>query len=170
MRDMSLLDKTEISKLKKQSDELTVKLAKLSKDNETLKTDNTLYLSQINELKDQVTATLGSVEMIEQLTLSNLDLESKIDELKETIADLEAINEVNDQLQESAREEEKELRRHLDISETRIREAEKQIELLKYNLADQEKTILKFREKVKLLSVSPGLMIMMMMMMKIYVC
>jgi dynactin 1 len=167
---MSLLDKTEISKLKKQSDELTVKLAKLSKDNETLKTDNTLYLSQINELKDQVTATLGSVEMIEQLTLSNLDLESKIDELKETIADLEAINEVNDQLQESAREEEKELRRHLDISETRIREAEKQIELLKYNLADQEKTILKFREKVKLLSVSPGLMIMMMMMMKIYVC
>lgn len=60
--------------------------------------------------------------MIEQLTEQNLDLEAKIEELRETIADLEAINEVNDQLQESAREEEKELRQALDISQNRIRE------------------------------------------------
>ena len=70
----------------------------------------------------QVQATLGSVQMIEQLTEQNLDLEAKIIELRETIADLEAINEVNDQLQESAREEERELRQTLDINENRIRE------------------------------------------------
>lgn len=150
---MSLQDKTEINKHKKQGEELSAKVTKLGKENETLKSENNVYLTQINELKDQVTATLGSVEMIEQLTQQNLDLESKIEELKETISDLEAINEVNDQLQESAREEEKELRRSLDISETRIRDAEKQIEHLKYNLADQEKTILKFRERVKQLQV-----------------
>ena len=60
--------------------------------------------------------------MIEQLTEQNLDLEAKIIELRETIADLEAINEVNDQLQESAREEERELRQTLDINENRVRE------------------------------------------------
>ena len=60
--------------------------------------------------------------MIEQLTEQNLDLESKIEEMRETISDLEAINDVNDQLQESAREEEKELRQNLDLSENRIRE------------------------------------------------
>ena len=60
--------------------------------------------------------------MIEQLTEKNLDLEEKVMEMKETIADLEAINDVNDQLQESAKEEEKELRQCLDLSENRIRE------------------------------------------------
>ena len=91
--------------------------------------------------------------MIEQLTEQNLDLEARVIELRETIADLEAINEVNDQLQESAREEERELRQTLDINENRIREAERHIESLKYNLADQEKTILKFRDLVKQLQV-----------------
>lgn len=153
LRDMSLTDKSEISKLKKLNEEVTAKLAKLQKENEQLKADSVTQLAQINELKDQVTATLGSVQMIEQLTEQNLDLEEKLAEMRETIADLEAINDVNDQLQESAREEERELRRTLDLSESRVREAERQIELLKYNLADHEKTLLKFRELVKQLQV-----------------
>ena len=96
---------------------------------------------------------MGSVQMIEQLTEQNLDLEAKLAELKESIADLEAINEVNDQLQENAREEERELRQTLDIAESRIRESERQIEQLKYNIADHEKTIIKFRDLVKQLQV-----------------
>ena len=101
----------------------------------------------------KVTATLGSVQMIEQLTEQNLDLEAKLAELKESIADLEAINEVNDQLQENAREEEREVRQALDIAESRIRESERQIEQLKYSIADHEKTLLKFRDLVKQLQV-----------------
>lgn len=149
LRDMSLADKTEINRLKKLSEEATGKLSKLQKENEQLKADSVDHLAQINDLKDQVTATLGSVQMIEQLTEQNLDLEEKLAELREANADLEAINEVNDQLQESAREEERELRRMLDVSESRVRESERQIEQIKYTLADQEKTILKFRELVK---------------------
>lgn len=154
MRDLNVADKNEIGRLKKLIDESTGKLAKLQKENEQLKVDSVMQLSQINELKDQVTATLGSVQMIEQLTEQNLDLEEKLSEMREAIADLEAINDVNDELQENAREEERELRRSLDLSESRVREAERQIELLKYSLADQEKTILKFRELVKQLQVS----------------
>lgn len=40
----------------------------------------------------KVTATLGSVQMIEQLTEQNLDLESKLGEMRETIADLVSNN------------------------------------------------------------------------------
>ena len=36
----------------------------------------------------KITATLGSVQMIEQLTETNLNLESKIEELETQVADL----------------------------------------------------------------------------------
>ena len=56
------------------------------------------------------------------MTEQNLDYEIKINELRDSISDLEAINEVNDQLVESAHEEENELRQNLDMAEMRIRE------------------------------------------------
>ena len=59
--------------------------------------------------------------MIEQLTELNLELKTKIAELRETIYDLEAINDVNDQLQEAARDEERELSQNRDMAESRIR-------------------------------------------------
>lgn len=119
---MSHQDKSEINNLRKQVEEASSKLAQLSKENEKLKTENQAKLLQINELNDQVTATLGSVQMIEQLTEQNLDLETKIVKLEETIADLEEMNEVNDQILEGIREEEREVRQNLDMAESRIRE------------------------------------------------
>jgi len=44
------------------------------------------------------------------LTEKNLNLEEKVTQLAEAVADLEALQDVNDQLQESAREVEMELR------------------------------------------------------------
>ena len=52
----------------------------------------------------QVDAALGAEEMVETLTDRNLNLEERVTELLETVADLEAINDMNDQLQENARE------------------------------------------------------------------
>jgi dynactin 1 len=87
------------------------------------------------------------------VTEQNLDLETRSEELRETCGDLEAISDVNDQLLEHAREVEKELRQEADLKENRIRDSEKQIENLKYTIADFEKTIIKFRELVKQLQV-----------------
>lgn len=67
-------------------------------------------------------AALGAEEMVESLTDRNLNLDEKVAELLETVADLEAINDMNDQLQENARELELELREELDIANSRIRE------------------------------------------------
>jgi dynactin 1 len=149
LRDLSIQDKSELGSLRKKHDELGIKHKNLQKECESLKNQNSEFMAQINELKNQVTATLGSVEIIEQLTEQNLDLEAKVAELKEAIEDLEAINEVNDQIQENAREEEKELREVLDLCESKIREYERQIEALKYSISDHDKTIIKFRELVK---------------------
>lgn len=153
LRDLNLADKNELGRLRKQLDEAGARAAKLTKENEQLRVEASDQLAQIGELKDQVTATLGSVQMIEQLTEQNLDLEEKLTEARDACADLEAINDVNDQLLESARDEERELRRALDMSEARVRDAEANIEQLKYTLADQDKTIVKFRELVKQLQV-----------------
>lgn len=60
--------------------------------------------------------------MVETLTDRNLNLEEKVAELHETVADLEAINDMNDQLQENARELELELREELDMANGKIRE------------------------------------------------
>lgn len=119
---MSHQDKSEINSLRKQIEDSTAKTQQLSKENEKLKAENSSNLIQINELNDQVTATLGSVQMIEQLTEQNLDLETKIVKLEETIADLEEMNEVNDQILEGIRDEERDCRQNLDLAESRIRE------------------------------------------------
>ena len=127
---MSHQDKSEINNLRKQLEELNTKSAQLSKENEKLKNEYSANQIQISELNDQVTATMGSVQMIESLTEQNLDLETKIVKLEETIADLEEMNEVNDQILEGIREEEKELRQNLDMAESRIREARLELYLI----------------------------------------
>lgn len=118
--------------------------------------------------------------MVEMLTERNLDLEEKVRELRETVTDLvcdvrmvwggngaasrdgtisafqEAINEMNDELQENARETELELREMLDLGAARVREAEKRVEASQETVADYQQTIKKYRELTAHLQVRRG--------------
>ncbi|XP_078064999.1 dynactin subunit 1-like, partial [Mustelus asterias] len=58
----------------------------------------------------------------------------------------EAINEMNDELQENSRETELELREQLDLGAVRVREAEKRVEAAQETVADYQQTIQKYRE------------------------
>lgn len=58
----------------------------------------------------------------------------------------EAINEMNDELQENARETEMELREQLDLSGAKVREAEKRVEAAQETVADYQQTISKYRD------------------------
>lgn len=58
----------------------------------------------------------------------------------------EAINEMNDELQENARETELELREMLDLGAARVRESEKRVEAAQETVADYQQTIKKYRE------------------------
>jgi len=64
----------------------------------------------VSELQEQTEAALGAEEMVENLTEKYLNLEEKVSQLAEAVADLEALQDVNDQLQESSKEMEMELR------------------------------------------------------------
>lgn len=58
----------------------------------------------------------------------------------------EAINEMNDELQENARETELELREMLDLGAARVREADKRVEAAQETVADYQQTIHKYRQ------------------------
>lgn len=67
-------------------------------------------------------AALGAEELVELLGQQKLNLEDKVTELEEAVNDLEAIQDINDQLQEDSRELEMQLREELDIANANIRE------------------------------------------------
>lgn len=68
----------------------------------------------------------------------------------------EAINEMNDELQENARETELELREMLDLGAAKIRESEKRVEAAQETVADYQQTIKKYRELTAHLQVRAG--------------
>uniref|UniRef100_A0AAY4B781 Dynactin subunit 1 n=1 Tax=Denticeps clupeoides TaxID=299321 RepID=A0AAY4B781_9TELE len=146
MRDLSSSEKQEHVKLQRQMEKLNTELDTLRTQKEKLTKELQSAEKTTDELKEQVDAALGAEEMVETLTERNLDLEEKVRELRETVSDLEAINEMNDELQENARETELELRELLDLSATKVREAEKRIEASQETMADYQQTIQKYRE------------------------
>ncbi|XP_041073584.1 dynactin subunit 1-like isoform X3 [Polyodon spathula] len=146
MRDLSASEKQEHVKLQKQMEKKNSELEILRQQKEKLMEEMMQAEKIIDELKEQVDAALGAEEMVETLTERNLDLEEKVRELRETASDLEAINEMNDELQENARETELELREQLDLGSVQVREAEKRVEAAQETVADYQQTIKKYRE------------------------
>ncbi|VDN51511.1 unnamed protein product [Dracunculus medinensis] len=148
MRDItnqSLLDKQEMSR---ETENLKEELAELVKLCEKLKKDaeNT---EQMNvELKEQVDAAMGSEQMIEKLTEKNLDMEEKIRALEESIEDFDAMRAMDEEILETQKEAEKELRQELDLAYGKISELQMQIKACGVQAEDTERTILKFRKKV----------------------
>ncbi|XP_023420541.1 dynactin subunit 1 isoform X12 [Cavia porcellus] len=146
MRDLSSSEKQEHVKLQKLMEKKNQELEVVRQQRERLQEELTQAESTIDELKEQVDAALGAEEMVEMLTDRNLNLEEKVRELKETVGDLEAMNEMNDELQENARETELELREQLDMAGARVREAQKRVEAAQETVADYQQTIKKYRQ------------------------
>ncbi|KAJ7068484.1 dynein associated protein-domain-containing protein [Mycena amicta] len=103
---------------------------------------------QIEDLKMQLDDALGAEDMLVQLTERNLMLGEKIEEMRVTIEDLEALRELNDELEENHVETEKALLEDLESKDTQIREHVRRAELLEDACADLEGTIGQFRELV----------------------
>ncbi|WAR22292.1 DCTN1-like protein, partial [Mya arenaria] len=110
MRDMSNQEKHENQKFQKQVESMTTEIRTLRKDKERLTGEVAQLQEQQIDLQEQVDAALGAEEMVEQLTDRNLQLEDAIGEIRDEKNDLEAMNEMNEELQENARETNKELR------------------------------------------------------------
>ncbi|GLB43572.1 putative dynein associated protein [Lyophyllum shimeji] len=103
---------------------------------------------QIEDLKLQLDDALGAEEMLVQLTERNLMLGEKIEEMRITIEDLEALKELSDELEENHVETEKQLNEDLNKKDAEIREHLQKIETLEEACQDLENTISQFRELV----------------------
>ncbi|KAJ7430561.1 dynein associated protein-domain-containing protein [Mycena latifolia] len=103
---------------------------------------------QIEDLKMQLDDALGAEEMLVQLTERNLMLGEKIEEMRITIEDLEALRELNDELEENHVETEKALTEDLEAKDAQIREHVRKAEALEEACVDLEGTIGQFRDLV----------------------
>ncbi|KAF8610746.1 hypothetical protein BDV93DRAFT_517841 [Ceratobasidium sp. AG-I] len=104
--------------------------------------------AQIEDLKVQLDDALGAEEMLVQLTDRNLMLSEKIEEMRVSIEDLEALKELNDEIEENHVEAERAMQEEIDAKESAMRDLNRKIEGLEETIADYEGTITQFRELV----------------------
>ncbi|XP_005089837.1 dynactin subunit 1 isoform X2 [Aplysia californica] len=148
LRDMLNSEKQDRQRSEKQLEKQEGELGVLRKDKERLQLQVTQHEKELIDLKEQVDAALGAEEMVEQLTERNLQLEDKIGEIEEEKNDLEALNDMNEELQENARATELELREEVDLKSIKLLELQRKIDANQETFADYDTTLNKFRDLV----------------------
>ncbi len=149
MRDLLAHEKAENARIAKDLEEKSTSSSDLIKKGEKLSTQNAELEATISDLQEQVDAALGAEEMVENLTAKCLDMEDKMAGLVEEKEDLEKLHDLNEELQENAREVELQLREELDITQGKVRELVRSREAAFEVISDHEKTIRQFREHVR---------------------
>ncbi|KAJ3710076.1 hypothetical protein C8R42DRAFT_541473, partial [Lentinula raphanica] len=102
--------------------------------------------TQIEDLKLQLDDALGAEDILVQLTERNLVLGEKIEEMRITIEDLEALKELSDELEENHIETEKALQADIENLTTQLASSQLKIATLSDSCADYEGTIGQFRD------------------------
>ncbi|KAK3741300.1 hypothetical protein RRG08_034345 [Elysia crispata] len=148
LRDMLNSEKQDRQRSEKLAEKLEGELGVLRKDKERLQTQTTDLEKEMMDLKEQVDAALGAEEMVETLTERNLALEDQIKDIVEEKNDLEALNDMNEELQENARATELELREELDMKSIKLLELQRKLDGTQETFSDYDKTLGKFRDLV----------------------
>ena len=115
-------------------------------------TDTKAKLSQSDsmlvELREQLDTALGAEEMIEELAEKNMRLTENIDELKQTVEDLESLKELNDELEINHIENEKQLQAEIDYNHELLADETKKLAIQDGTIHDLEYTVTRFRDLV----------------------
>lgn len=104
--------------------------------------------STLVELREQLDTALGAEEMIEELAEKNSVLTEKIDDLRQTIEDLESLKELNDELEINHTETEKQLQHEIDTNEALLAEEARKAAIQDGTIQDLEYTVTRFRDLV----------------------
>lgn len=114
---------------------------------EYLQTKEMLAQSEaaMEDLRDQLDTALGAEEMIEELTEKNFTLNEQLDGLRAAVEDLESLKEVNDEIELSHAENEKQLQSEVDHSKTVVAEQAKNLLTRDKLIHDLEYTVSRFR-------------------------
>ncbi|XP_028166489.1 dynactin subunit 1 [Ostrinia furnacalis] len=149
LRDLSAHDKHHMHKVMKDVEQYKSEIAELSRTKEKLSSRVEELEAIVADLREQVDAALGAEEMVEQLAEKKMGLEDQVEQLKQDVSELEALQEVHEQLVESNRELEMDLREELEMAHAATREAVREREAALETIMDRDATILKFRELVQ---------------------
>lgn len=136
--------KEEIALLEEESEELD----KLKGEYDATKTRLLESEAETEDLREQLEAALGAETMIEQLTDKNLEMTAQIEDLRNTVEDLESLKELNDEIELSHVEDKKLLQQEVDLKETLLIESARRVVSQEEELADRDYTIQRFRELV----------------------
>lgn len=104
---------------------------------------------QLMELKEQVDASLGADSMVTQLATIKLELEERVKLLEDEVNELEALEQIHEQLIESNQELEFDLRDEIDKLSSQVKSLEQQKNAALESLYDRDVTIHKFRDLVR---------------------
>ncbi|KAI8041611.1 hypothetical protein M5D96_005876 [Drosophila gunungcola] len=104
---------------------------------------------QLMDLKEQVDASLGAESMVTQLAMLKLELEDRVKLLEDEVNELEALEQIQEQLIESNQELETDLRDEIDKLGGQVKILEQQKNAAMESLYDRDVTIMKFRDLVR---------------------
>ena len=127
-------DSSDLSTLREKHEETKIKL---------LETE-----AEMEDLREQLDAALNAESMIEQLTEKNLSMTEQLEELRNTVEDMEALKDLNDELELSHIENEKQLQEMIDFKDNLIADQARRATQQDEELTDKDYTILRFRELV----------------------
>ncbi|KAF9434926.1 hypothetical protein BGZ76_007186 [Entomortierella beljakovae] len=148
LRDMTSEQEAEMTRKLKNLEKEASLVQEVQIQNEKLRESLDLAENQNEELKQRLDDAIGAEDMIEQLSEKNIALGEKIEEMQSAIDDLEALKELNDELEENHSETEKQLQAEINVKDSQLRDQQKKIDTMEENIADYENTILQFRELV----------------------
>ncbi|KAI1813052.1 dynein associated protein-domain-containing protein [Poronia punctata] len=104
--------------------------------------------SRAEDLRQQLDDNLGAEAMIEQLSYEKLQQSEQIQELKAVVEDLEALKEINDELEVNHVQNEREMQEELDFKDNIITEQARRAAEKEDVIGDLEYTLSRFRELV----------------------
>ncbi|KAK4133079.1 hypothetical protein BT67DRAFT_423812 [Trichocladium antarcticum] len=104
--------------------------------------------SAVEDLREQLNNALGAEDIIESLTEQTMNQSEEIKELKAVIDDLEALKEINDELEINHVQNEREMEDEMELKDAVIAEQIRQAALQKEAAEDMEYTLSRFRELV----------------------
>lgn len=111
-----------------------------------------ILLQQITEdLKDQVDISIGAEDMLESLTERNLVLGEQVEKYRAEIADLEALKELNDELDENHSQAQKELVEELGLQQSVIDKQTHRLVMAEKQESHLLESIRKFRGQISTL-------------------
>ncbi|KAJ2804869.1 hypothetical protein H4R20_002336, partial [Coemansia guatemalensis] len=104
--------------------------------------------AQIDDLKERLDDALGAEEMIEALTERNLELSRVNEEQQAALENMEALCEVNNEMDETRAEEVQGLRADIERLNSALRERDRRVDALEEAVVDYQFNISQYRDLV----------------------